>query len=593
MRSRAAAALAPVLVACLAALTGCVALPESGPVVEVEESRGAATDTGGAAAIDARPPQAGQSAAEVVKGFLDAMQAWPTELSTAKQFLSSETRSTWSPGGTILYEDALPPAGGAARIEVRLGGASRLDARGAWQGELAPTESILGFRLVTEDGEYRIAELPDALVVPETWFEQRYRRVALYFPDPSGSVLVPEPVFVGDDPTFASSLVSGLLRGPGRSLQGVIGTQLPSDLRVDLSVPVTDGVAAISLTGGASAFSPADTELLFAQLAWTLRQDPDVDAFTLEIDGRPVRTTGGETRIPVAVGDRLDPVGFQTDSLLHGLRDGLLVSGTPGALDPVAGVMGRVDLGVRSVAVDPLGTRVAAVSEAGGTVLLAPLSDGEGDVPLEDPTTDPGLADVTTAAVGTDVLTPSWDVHDRLWLLDRTASGAVVSWVQGEESGVLDVPGITGAEVRDFLVSRDGTRLVAVVRGPRADTIRVARIRSDAREQVVGASRSRPLRLDDGSRRLRDVAWTSTTTLAVLNRLTDVSAKVVTVGVDGSPGGLGEIITTLSGATVLVGSPAPGTRVYAVTDTGLADLNATVRGPRVLDEGLSFVTYAG
>ncbi len=153
---------------------------------------------------------------------------------------------------------------------------------------------------------------------------------------------------------------------------------------VDLSVPVTDGLAAISLTGEASAFSPADTELLFAQLAWTLRQDPDVDAFTLAIDGRPVRTVGGETRIPVAVGDQLDPVGFQTDSLLHGLRDGLLVSGTPGSLDPVGGVMGRVDLGVRSVAVDLLGTRVAAVSEAGGTVLLAPLTDGEGVTPRED-----------------------------------------------------------------------------------------------------------------------------------------------------------------------------------------------------------------
>ena len=591
MRRRVAASLVAV---CLAALTGCVALPEAGPVVEVEESRGSATDTGGAAAIDARPPQEGMSAAEVVKGFLDAMQAWPTELSTAKQFLSSETRSTWSPSGTIVYEDALPPAGVAARIEVRLGGASRLDARGGWQGDLAPEDSILGFRLVTEDGEYRIADLPDALVVPETWFEQRYRRVALYFPDPSGSVLVPEPVFVGDDPTFASSLVSGLLRGPGRALQGVLGTQLPSGLRVDLSVPVTDGLAAISLTGEASAFSPADTELLFAQLAWTLRQDPDVDAFTLTIDGRPVRTAGGETRIPVAVGDQLDPVGFQTDSLLHGLRDGLLVSGTPGSLDPVGGVMGRVDLGVRSVAVDLLGTRVAAVSEAGGTVLLAPLTDGEGDAPLDDPSTDPGLADVTTAAVGTDLLPPAWDVHDRLWLLDRTADGAVLSWVQGEDSGVLDVPGVTGEEVRDFLVSRDGTRLVAVVRGPRTDTVRVARIRGDDSERVTGATRSRPLNLDDDpSRRIRDVAWTSTTTLAVLNRLTDVSAKVVTVGVDGSPGGLDGIITTLSGATALVGSPARGTRVYAVTDTGLADLNATVRGPRVLDEGLTFVTYAG
>ena len=154
-----------------------------------------------------------------------------------------------------------------------------------------------------------------------------------------------EPVYVGDDSTFASSLVSGLLRGPGRALRGVVTSQLPSGLQVDLSVPVTDGTAAISLTGEASAFSPADTDELFAQLAWTLRQDPDVDAFTLDIDGRAVRSGEGETVIPVEVGDRLDPAGFQTDTLLYGLRDGRLMSGTPGALDPVDGVLGRVALG--------------------------------------------------------------------------------------------------------------------------------------------------------------------------------------------------------------------------------------------------------
>ena len=87
-------------------------------------------------------------------------------------------------------------------------------------------------------------------------------------------------------------------------------------------------------------------------------------------------------------------------------------------------------------------------------------------------------------------------------------------------------------------------------------------------------------------------AGRATVITSVVGRF-DEPAQRARHGVDGSPGGLGGIITTLSGATALVGSPAAGTRVYAVTDTGLADLNATVRGPRVLDEGLTFVTYAG
>ena len=50
--------------------------------------------------------------------------------------------------------------------------------------------------MAIENGEWRIAEAPDALIVPETWFEQRFRQVSLYFFDPSAQILVPEPVFV-------------------------------------------------------------------------------------------------------------------------------------------------------------------------------------------------------------------------------------------------------------------------------------------------------------------------------------------------------------------------------------------------------------
>lgn len=225
-------------------------------------------------------------------------------------------------------------------------------------------------------------------------------------------------------------------------------------------------------------------------------------------------------------------------------------------------------------------------------MLLAPLVDG--GAPAAEGEEDAGLADVTTPITGTDLLPPAWDVLGRLWMVDRTSTGAVVSWYADDTRTVVEVPGVTGEQVSDVLVSRDGTRLVAVVRGQARDQVRVARIRSDRSGGVTAVTAARPLVLDDDpSRRVRDVAWASTTSLVVLNRLTDVSAKVVTVGVDGAPAGLGGITTTLSGARGLVGSPAPSARVYAFTDSGLADLNATVRGPRVLDEGVSYVDYAG
>ena len=72
------------------------------------------------------------------------------------------------------------------------------------------------FPMVFEEGEWRIDEAPDALIVPETWFEQWFRQVSLYFFDPTATMLVPEPVYVPRGEALATTLTRGLLMGPAR-----------------------------------------------------------------------------------------------------------------------------------------------------------------------------------------------------------------------------------------------------------------------------------------------------------------------------------------------------------------------------------------
>ena len=50
--------------------------------------------------------------------------------------------------------------------------------------------------------------MPDALIVPETWFDDWYERASLYYFDPTTEIMVPEPVFVPRGDQFASSLVA-------------------------------------------------------------------------------------------------------------------------------------------------------------------------------------------------------------------------------------------------------------------------------------------------------------------------------------------------------------------------------------------------
>ena len=566
--------------------SGCVSMPDSGPISSAEAG-GAADAADEPAAIDPEPPVPGASASEIVDGFLDAMQASPISPSTARLFLSSAARSSWNPElSTVTYSGRLQ-AEGSSRVSVALSGADLLDARGAWRGRLPSYQSVLQFTMVIEDGEYRIADPPDALVVPEVWFEDRFRPVSLYFFDPQGSRLVPEPVFAPTDQTLASTLVEGLLDGPtappgpGRPEGEVTRTFLPPGLEPPLSVPVSgDGVATVALSGEVAPLTDRQTTLMVAQLAWTMRQDPEIRSVEVTIDGVPLRLPGGQEQFSVDDGAPYDPTGFQASSLLYGLRNGRLVSGTPGELDPVDGVLGQQARSLRSIGVDLTATNVAGVSRDGTTLRLAAVRG------VDEP--------VRTVIDGaSDLLEPAWDGNDRLWVVDRTEEGAVVRHVVGRRVRELDVPGISGEDVTSFLISRDGSRFVAVIHGVRRDLIRVSRLEYDESGRLRAATESESIALDDDPLgRVRDIAWFSPITVAVLTRLSPGASKVSTIGVDGAPTSQDPLPTTLGDATALIGSPAPGEPLYAVTDAGLAVLSS-VGGPRVLEDGLTVLDYVG
>jgi lipoprotein LpqB-like beta-propeller protein/sporulation and spore germination protein len=560
---------------------GCVRLPEDGPVVETRSGGNVNTEAG--IFIDPRPPQPGASAPEIVKGFLDAMTATPIQTNDAKQFLAKEAQASWNPQQqTITYADASPPRGGS-RVSVTLTGGNLLDSRGAWQGRLPRSEHIVQFPMTREDGELRIAVAPDALIVPETWFAQRFRQVSLYFFDPTAQILVPEPVFVPNGEQLASGLIQALLRGPDPRLTRVSRSFIPPGLTFGLSVPVSaDGVADISLKGDAGQQTPQAIELMLAQLAWTLHQEPTINALRVSIGGQQLQLPGGASEVSVNQGSEYDPTGFQASSLLYGLRDGRLVSGPRDALEPVDGPFGTEEYGLVSIGVNLNATRVAGVSGSGTSVLVGPVRGPAADV-------------VQVASRADGLLPPAWDFADRLWLVDRGEGHARVSYVDEHRPQPLRVPGVSGEDVRSFLVSRDGSRLVAVVRRRSGDALMVSRIRHDDQGHVLRATAAHRIAWEGATRlRIRDIAWRTPTTVAVLLVLTDQLAQVRTISVDGSPPGADGLSTTLRGQVLaLVGSPVLSEGLYAVTRSGLIDLSNTEQGNTTLDPRVSMLDYVG
>jgi hypothetical protein len=556
-------------------------MPEGGPIVTAGSAADASTEPG--PYYDPPPPQPNASATDVVRGFLNAMTATPVRQQPAREFLATDAQAAWNPGlATITYPGTLTPRG-ESRVSVTLSGADHLDSRGRWQGALPAEDQNLSFPMKRdENGEWRIAEAPNALIVPETWFENHYRPVSLYFFDPTRTVLVPEPVFVPSGEQLASTLVAGLLRGPGPGLGRVSQSLLPAGV-VKLSVPVSDGIASITVTGPTDQPAPQDVQPMLAQIAWTLRQEPTIKAFRLTIGSQIVQLPGAITEFSVETGAEYDPTGLQSSALLYGLRNGLLVSGSAASLTAVDGPLGRRGFGVRSIGVNLDATTVGAVAADGRSVLVAPVRD-------------PGNRVTQRVSQASNLLKPAWDLHDRMWLVDRTPSGSRVSYLENGTLHALTVPRLTGRDVKRFLVSRDGSRLVAVVhRGDLGDAFFVSRIRYDAAGHVLDALPATRVFWEGGRSLLqvRDIAWLSPTTFVVLHRIAQ-SFEVRSLSVDGSPSGLDGLPTKLNGDfRALAGSPVPGEDLYAVTDSGLYDVTQPGVGDATFDQSVTTVGYAG
>ncbi|MGZ5399556.1 MAG: LpqB family beta-propeller domain-containing protein [Nocardioides sp.] len=581
MRRRVRTGLAGLLGCLAVATTGCVGIPQDGPIVDAETAVGTSEELG--LYNDPPSPTPGAPPTDIVKGFLDAQTAIPLQTNTAKEFLTTEEAATWRPSQrTITYAGASFPEG-SNRVSVELDGANQIDPRGSWLGPLPPEKRELGFTMARQDGEWRIDEAPDALVVPETWFSQAYRRVSLYYLDPTAEILVPEPVFVPRGDQLGSSLVDALLRGPFRRLADVQRSAIPPGLELDLSVSLTrDGIGEVNLIGGVSMPTEGDAALMVAQIARTLAQDTAYVGFRVNLDGEPVTLAGGLSEFPMDQGDALDPAAPQATSLLFGLRDGRLVSGGPGDLVPVTGPMGAEDQGLRSVGVGLTGASVAGVSAAGSEVLLTEVRTSDADV-----------TEILSGA--TDLLQPAWDHAGRLWLLNRTRTGARIS-VYDDETGLREVRfrGMTGETISRFLVSRDGSRLVAILDGPSGDRVLISRIRYDARGRALSGTPAREIAWDGQTRlRVSDIGWSSPISIVIAHRLSGDLHQVRSMSVDGAPAGVTSLAATVQERPwSLVSSPRTTDPVYVVTRSGVLDMLSASRAAPP-DPELTFLTYVG
>lgn len=542
------------------ALAGCAVLPDSGPVQEGVEPRASAS----AQPFEYNPPgpRPGASPTEIVAGFLSAQQAIPVSSRVAAQYLTEEAAERWRPDrATLIYAAQRLSADGAS-VRVRLTDASTLDATGRWRGSWSG-DGVGSTRLdvVREGGSWRIANPPDALVIPRSHFESRYLARSLYFFDPTGSVLVPEKVYLPTGAQAATRLVAGLVAGPPRATRVVERSYLPPAADAAAAVPVRQGgVAEVSMPPEVLDLGARDLSRMVAQLAWTLRQLPEVTALRLVVDGEPVGLPDGQSVVPVTGFGEYDPTVAWATADLFGLRGRGIVR-ISGETESLVLTFPRPRVAAhgapRSLGVSLRGDRAAVVS-------------GDGTVAW--------TADIGSAALGTDrpirgtdLLRPMWDRTDRLWVLDRTVQGPRLRVVEEQGRRRLPLPpALDGREVVAASLSRDGTRLALLQGGPAAEVL-VLRVVRDSAGGPVRLTAPTVITGDTPARRALGLGWRDEVTVAVMSRPSAAATRIHELPADGAalatPGSLRLDLLFEKGRSVSV-SPAPPHRLVLSTAGG-------------------------
>lgn len=552
----------------LAVAGGCATVPTSGPV-RFQPFESGEQPEGADFEIMNVEPNPGDSAWQIVSGFLSTMYTYHPEHPMAREFLTPRAQAEWQPGRRVLvYDSALPVPAGDQDDVIKFSGSKvgMLGEDRGWRPAEQGSEIDLEFRLKKVNGEWRIDELPDFVIMSRENFEREFVPYNLYFYDPEFKILVPDPVYIpkrGDQPT---TLVAAVLEGPTDHLEEVVRTVASPKIRLEVPTAQVDGgTVGLGLNDAVRDLTERQRELLAVQLVWTLKQYTDVSRVRLLVDGVPLDVFD-DPDASIAAWRKYDPnvsgsvtAGFVfQDKRFAGVQDGKLVARPPRFPElPYVPRTYAVALFPRSVKQDRARIEpstsvdgVALVGEDGRTLWMY---DGQGELRPVAPDFD-----------FQEIVSLSWDRTGRLWVVDREDGKARILVVDGtERPQVLNVPRLTGADVRELRVSRDGMMVAALVgRDPASDRTHayVGLVERDTRTPVLRNLRA----LQTGYSQVTDIAWSDHAEVVVVGEDSVSTSHVARVRVDGS---LVEPVNDAPAAPVAVAA-APGRPLIVVDAEG-------------------------
>ncbi|HYI51871.1 MAG TPA: LpqB family beta-propeller domain-containing protein [Microbacterium sp.] len=480
--------LSALLVVAALVLSACAGLPVSGSV----NPGMAAGEDAGSPEFLFRPdePQPGATPEQIVDGFIRAGSGPgpAANWEVARMFLAPSIRESWRPEASVtidLPDDRQPVSPSVGAVDLSLVAVATVDENGAYQPDAGVTQ--LSFQLAQQDdGEWRITEAPDGVVIDRDVFANVFHRYSLMYFDPSWQFLVPDVRWF---PTTnaATRIADALVDGtPSRWLGESVLNAFPESVSLARpSVPLESGIAQVTLSAEALLVESTTLDRMQTQLTASLAtagvSGAEMSVASTPLPAEPVSTRSTRVTGPPLV---LNEDGF-----------GFLAGDE---LTPIPGLSETMEL-VAPAAIQMAPDRdFAAVRLVSGGAARVPA---EGDIAVVD--SRGGLID------------PSADPFGYIWSVPRDQPTAIeVFSASGERLAVSDAwPGAT--QIIAMAVSRDGARLAGLlVTGGRSE-VWIAGIVRGADNVPLRIGEAVPLGALTGSG--AGLAWIDDTTVGVLS----------------------------------------------------------------------------
>ncbi|WP_426718145.1 MtrAB system accessory lipoprotein LpqB [Corynebacterium auriscanis] len=448
--------LTAVMCACsaLSLVAGCTTLPGKSTPEAISSYAPAPSQ------VDVPKPRENQPSDLLLRDLFAASAHPLSRHEAARQFLTQEASDRWDSEKTVLILDRIDIASDgeatADHITYKVRGniVGRLGVGGVYQPEYTAFQTT--YELMKSGDEWRVNNLPNAVVMDRVDFTRAYESRPIYFFNPEATSLVPDRRWVYTrQQSPGASVISLLTAGPQPALADGVKRLLPEGATAQVARSDQGGLS-VELSG-VTDLSADVRKLVAAQIIWTLASADVRGPYEIKADGSPLLSDRPDGVMLQDV-SQYDP-NVAVEVPLRAVSNGVIYQNVDsGKADAVGGWLRQV--WVESAAVSPRGAIFATVVGRGDDQRRLMVGE-EDEVPL-------------TATRAKSLTRPSWapdgnalytvaDGKKIIRLARNTASGLLSE--SEVDTGALDSLLRDKGRISVFRVSHSGARAVMIIDG--------------------------------------------------------------------------------------------------------------------------------